>query len=82
MARAEFIDRILSEIPLAEFGLEEARTHARLWAELAVNGEMIGAHELLIGATALTLGFRVATSNLRDFGRIPGLRVEFWGRKP
>jgi predicted nucleic acid-binding protein len=30
---------------------------------------------LLIGATALHLGYNVATLNLRDFKRIPGLSV-------
>ncbi len=29
--------------------------------------------DLLIGATALHLGYEVATLNLRDFRRIPGL---------
>jgi predicted nucleic acid-binding protein len=31
--------------------------------------------DLIIGATALELGYAVATSNLRDFQRIPGLRI-------
>jgi predicted nucleic acid-binding protein len=31
--------------------------------------------DLLIGATALSLGFEVLTDNLRDFKRIPGLSV-------
>ena len=31
--------------------------------------------DLLIGATALSLGFKVLTGNLRDFQRIPGLMV-------
>ena len=31
--------------------------------------------DLLIGATALSLGFKVLTVNLRDFQRIPGLTV-------
>jgi tRNA(fMet)-specific endonuclease VapC len=31
--------------------------------------------DLLIGATALSLGFQVLTVNLRDFQRIPSLTV-------
>jgi predicted nucleic acid-binding protein len=31
--------------------------------------------DLLIGSTALHLGYNVATLNLRDFKRIPGLSV-------
>jgi predicted nucleic acid-binding protein len=31
--------------------------------------------DLLIGACALELGYAVGTSNIRDFGRIPGLQL-------
>ena len=39
-----------------------------------------GTHDLLIAATALAVGYGVLTVDIRDFGRIPGLRVEIWGR--
>lgn len=77
-ARGRFVEWILVEIPVAEFGLEEARTHSRIWADLLVEGGTIGAHNLLIAATAITLGFRVATSNAGEFSRVPGLTVEDW----
>ena len=38
-------------------------------------GVVIPFGDLLIGATALSLGFKVLTGNLRDFQRIPGLTV-------
>lgn len=38
-------------------------------------GVVIPFGDLLIGATALALGFAVLTANLRDFRRIPGLPV-------
>jgi predicted nucleic acid-binding protein len=31
--------------------------------------------DLLIGATALDLGYRVATANLRHFRMVPGLEI-------
>jgi predicted nucleic acid-binding protein len=36
---------------------------------------MIGAHDLLIAATAVLLDFSLATVNLREFRRVPGLQV-------
>ena len=39
-------------------------------------GIQIGAHDLIIGSTALSLGFSVATYNLRYFERIDRLNVE------
>jgi len=77
--REQFVEAILSRSPVVEFGLEAARVHARLWAELVARGELVGAHDLLIAATAVALDFQLATANARDFQRIPGLRVQVWG---
>ena len=52
-----------------------ARTHAEIWTDLAQRGEVIGAHDLWIAATALAHVFGMATGNRRHFGRVPGLRV-------
>lgn len=73
------MEGILARLPVVEFGLEAARVHARLWAELLARGEVVGAHDLIIGATAIAMDFQVATVNARDFRRIPGLRVQVWG---
>jgi len=78
LQRQRFVDAILTRFPVVEFGLETARIHARLWAELMARGKLVGAHDLLIGATAIAIGFQVATVNARDFERIPGLRVQIW----
>lgn len=77
-ARSEFVEWLLSEIPIAEFGLAEARIHARIWAELAEQGNKPGAHDLLIAATALAQDCRVVTSDAGDFKRVAGLCVEDW----
>lgn len=68
-----FVEWVLATVPLAPFGLEEARDHARLWAHLAAKGQLIGPHDLLIAATALAAGFRLATLNRKEFRRVPGL---------
>ncbi len=36
-----------------------ARVYARLWADLLVRGEAVGAHDLIIGATAIAMEFQV-----------------------
>jgi tRNA(fMet)-specific endonuclease VapC len=46
-----------------------------IWAELETQGNLIGAHDLWIAATALRHGMDVATANIRDFGQAPGLDV-------
>lgn len=71
--RLAFVDALLDIIPVATFGLPEARRHAELWAELTRTGKMIGAHDLLIAATAVARGDAVATLNHKEFMRVPGL---------
>lgn len=73
--RFAFVEALLDHIPVHEFGLGEARRHAELWAALAREGALIGAHDMLIGATALARGFGLVTLNERDFRRVPGLRL-------
>lgn len=73
--RAAFVDALLDAIPVLPFGLAEARRHAQLWAELGRAGNLIGPHDMLIGATALARGDTVGTLNQREFARVAGLRL-------
>jgi tRNA(fMet)-specific endonuclease VapC len=71
--REAFVEHMLQELPVLPFDIIAARIHARLWAELTQKGISLGAHDLLIGATALASGARVATRDERGFKRIPNL---------
>lgn len=73
--RAAVIERFLSRIPVYEFGLVEARRHAELNADVRAKGAPIGAHDLLIAATAIARGDVLCTLNEGEFARVPGLRV-------
>jgi tRNA(fMet)-specific endonuclease VapC len=73
--RRAFAEGILATLPVVAFDLAAARVHAELWAELLGRGAMIGERDLFIAATALALGFRVATRDLRSFPRIKRLRL-------
>ncbi len=81
LKREQFVEGILLRFPVVEFGIEAARVHARMWAELESQGKMIGAHDLMIAATAVSLDFHLATANLREFKKVPGLKVLYWGVK-
>ena len=73
--RDEFVQAIFDHFEVLPFGLEAARTHARLRADLQGAGTPIGAHDLIIAATALTHELGLWTINRREFGRIAGLRL-------
>jgi predicted nucleic acid-binding protein len=76
--REAFVETLLSLLPVVPFDLLVARTHARLWAQLATKGTVIGAHDLVIAATALSLDYAVATHDRRSFPKIPGVRIVEW----
>ena len=72
------VERWLAAVPAVPFDLEIARTHALLSAQLRASGTPIGAHDLLIAATAVWLDYRIATRDLRSFPKIRGLDVVRW----
>ena len=74
--RSAFVEKVIELFPVYPFEMTAARIYAELWADLAARGIQIGAHDLIIGSTALTLGFSVATCNVRHFSRIDGLTLE------
>ena len=55
--------------------LEIAQLAGRIEGEQAAIGNIIAVEDLLIGATALHLGYAVATHNTRHFERIPNLTL-------
>ena len=82
-ARAErFVDALLDGVPVLDFDLAVARVHAVLSADLAERGTPVGAHDLIIAATAIAHDYTVITSNRRDFEKIEGLRLEVQNSSP
>jgi tRNA(fMet)-specific endonuclease VapC len=73
--RRAFVEHVLAAFDALPVTEPVARMHAEIWARLAERGELIGAHDLWIAATALTHGLGVATRDAVDFGRVAGLRV-------
>jgi tRNA(fMet)-specific endonuclease VapC len=78
--RAAFVERILDRFPLLTIDLATARAHARLQADLASVGSLIGPHDLWLAAACLAHGLSIATVNTREFDRVPGLSVENWAK--
>ena len=60
------------------FDEDDATEAARLRALLAQAGAPIGLYDLLIAAQASRRAWTVATGNVREFSRVPGLAVEDW----
>ena len=63
---------------ILEFDTEDARQSGRIRAALAEQGTPIGPYDILIAGQALARDLTLVTHNTREFGRVPGLRVEDW----
>ncbi len=74
--RQAFVEKVIELFPVLPFDTSVARTYARLWAALAKKGLTVGAHDLIIAATAISLDYSIVTANVRDFEKIEGLRIE------
>jgi tRNA(fMet)-specific endonuclease VapC len=73
--RRAVVEGMLARLEPISITSAVARIHAETWAELEAAGEIIGAHDLWIAATALAHGLQVATTNAHEFERVPGLAV-------
>lgn len=69
---------LLGSLRVLPFGEAEARAASRIRLGLEKAGKPIGSMDLLIAATALEQRAVLVTHNLKEFRRIPGLRVEDW----
>lgn len=73
--REAFVEGIVDRWPVLSLDVQVARVHARLGSELQQRGQRIGAHDLIIAATALAHDRALLTHNVREFQRVPGLTV-------
>ena len=72
------LDEYLRHVKILDFPTEAALDYAQIRADLKLRGAMIGANDLLIAAHARHLELTLATNNVREFGRVPGLKLENW----
>jgi tRNA(fMet)-specific endonuclease VapC len=73
--RSTFVEAIIAGFEVLNFTAAAARVHAEVYSDLAKKGKMIGAHDLIIAATARCHDLSLLTDNVDEFSRVPGLRV-------
>ena len=76
LKRESYVEKVIELFPIYLFDLGAARIYARIWANLAKRGISVGAHNLIIASTCISIGFSVMTTDMRDFSKIEGLSVE------
>ena len=74
--RVRATESFIEQTRVLSFDKDAARKHARI--RLEITAQPIGPHDLQIAATALVHDMTLVSSNVREFTRVPGLRVESW----
>ncbi len=74
------IEALAARMDVVPFDSQAAIHFGQVRAELAKSGKLIGPFDLMIAGHARSRGLILVTNNLREFKRVPGLRVENWAR--
>ncbi len=72
------VEEILDEIGVVALDQPADEHYGVLRHELEKAGQIIGSNDLLIAAHAASMHLTLVTANLREFARVPGLKVENW----
>lgn len=72
------VENILDRVSILPYEDREASHFAEIRLDLERNGTPIGTTDLFIAAHARSLDVTLVTANIREFGRVPGLKVENW----
>jgi tRNA(fMet)-specific endonuclease VapC len=76
----EALNNFLSPLEIVPYDDKAAVVYGQIRTHLEKKGTVVGAMDMLIGAHAKSIPVTLVTNNLKEFKRIPGLRVENWAR--
>jgi tRNA(fMet)-specific endonuclease VapC len=71
----------LGPIGILPFESEDSRVAGELRASLERIGKPIGAYDVLIAAQAIRHNLILVTANVKEFGRLKGLKFEDWTKE-
>ena len=72
------VEQFRGRLEVLPFVERAANHYGQLRAELERAGQRIGLHDMMIGGHARSEALTVVTNNVREFQRMPGLRLENW----
>jgi len=78
LADLRVIESLLAKIEVLPFEKPAAYHFGQIRAELMSAGRPIGPYDMMIAGHARSSGLILVTNNLREFERVPGIRLENW----
>lgn len=73
------VNMFVEQFTIHDYNKASAQAYADTRTTLEKQGQVIGVHDMLIAAHALSLGATIVTNNTKEFERIKGLTIENWG---
>ncbi|HRW50345.1 MAG: type II toxin-antitoxin system VapC family toxin [Caldilinea sp.] len=74
----QLLEQFFAQFASLSFDGRAANICGKVRADLARMGNPIGPYDVQIAATALAYEVTLVTHNIREFGRIPGLKLDDW----
>ena len=74
----QLLQKLFAPLHSFEFDDNAAEHYAQIRAELTVQGNLIGANDLMIAAIARANKTTLITHNVAEFERVQGLLIEDW----
>ena len=75
---AAVIRQFVGSFEIEPFSQDAAAQYGRIRASLESKGQPIGANDYLVAATVMAEKGILVTGNVREFKKLPGLKLENW----
>ncbi|MCR5798662.1 MAG: type II toxin-antitoxin system VapC family toxin [Lachnospiraceae bacterium] len=72
------LSMLLANIEILDFDVDAADCYGKIRADLEKKGTPIGPFDMMIAGHAQSLGYTVVTNNVKEFSRVPDLKIENW----
>lgn len=69
---------LLANIEILDFDVEAANCYGKIRADLEKKGTPIGPLDMMIAGHAQSHGYTIVTNNVREFERVPDLKIANW----
>lgn len=74
------LESVTAKLNVVPVNADVSKAYGKIRSELELAGTPIGANDFWIAAQALAFELILVTDNVREFGRVPGLKLENWIR--
>jgi tRNA(fMet)-specific endonuclease VapC len=72
------IEEFVSHLEVLPYDIKASQHYGQIKASLEKKGNIIGENDIHIAAHAISQGLILVTNNLREFERVPNLKLENW----